>query len=506
MTTMDARVARRGDETLDPATPAEWNALRDLGHRMVEDMLQHLRGLREQPVWTPLPPRVAAALREPVPRRGQGAEYAYERFLSGVLPYSNGNRHPRFWGWVMSNGTPLAMLADMLAAGMNAHLSGFSQAPVLVEEQVLAWFAELLGMPGASGVMVTGGSMANVLGLAVARVAAARAAGLDVREAGHQSWPGERAPAPMVFYGSAETHGWARKAAELLGLGDRAYRRVPCGGDYRIHLPALAQMIARDRAQGLVPAAVVGTAGTVNTGASDDLRALADLCRAEGIWLHVDGAFGALAYLSDELRPQVAGLELADSIAFDLHKWGYMPFECACVLIREPEHHRAAFAASASYLAPFDRGVMAGGLPFAERGMDLTRGFRALKVWMSIQAEGIDRFVRLMEQNVAHVRHLVARVDAEPHLELLAPAPLNVACFRFVAPGLGGEALNEINREILLRVQESGAAVPSSTVLGGRFALRVANVNHRTRVDDMDLLLDEVLRHGHAVAAAAARG
>jgi aromatic-L-amino-acid/L-tryptophan decarboxylase len=415
------------------------------------------------------------------------------------MRYTNGNLHPRFFGWVQGNGTPLGMMADMLAAAINPHLAGFDQAPALVERQVIDWLAELLGMPGASGVLVTGGSMASTLGLAVARFAAMRDAGHDAREDGVQRWPDRPASPPLVFYGSAETHGWARKAAELLGLGHRAFRRVPVDAAYRIDVRALDAMLAADRAAGLLPFCVIGTAGTVNTGATDDLAALADLCARERLWFHVDGAFGALAYLSDALRPQVAGLDRADSLGFDLHKWGYLPFECACALVRDPAVHRAAFAAPASYLAPATRGVIAGGLPFADRGVDLTRGFRALKVWLSLKAEGVDRLVRLIEQNVAQTAHLVARVEREPELELLAPAPLNVACFRFAPAGVPDDALDAVNAELLLRLQEEGIAIPSSTTLGGRHAIRVANVNHRARREDLDALVDGVLRLGRTL-------
>ena len=424
------------EDTLDPRTPEEWAAFGALAHRMVDDMLAHLATLREQPAWRPMPPATRAALAEPVPREGAGAAAAYAEFRERVMPHTNGNLHPRFFGWVQGNGTPLGMMADMLAAAINPHMGGFDQAPALVERQVIDWLAELLGVPGASGVLVTGGSMASTLGLAVARFADTRVGGFDVREDGMQRWPDRDTPPPLVFYGSTETHGWARKAAELLGLGNRAFRRVPVDGAYRIDVRALAEMLAADRAAGLRPFCVVGTAGTVNTGATDDLAALADLCARERLWFHVDGAFGALAWLSEALRPQVAGLDRADSIGFDLHKWGYLPFECACALVRDPALHRAAFAAPASYLAESTRGVIAGGLPFADRGVDLTRGFRALKVWLSLKADGVDKLARLIEQNVAQTRHLVARVEAEPELELLAPAPLNVACFRFAPAGI----------------------------------------------------------------------
>ncbi|HEU0052332.1 MAG TPA: pyridoxal-dependent decarboxylase, partial [Longimicrobium sp.] len=411
---------RHDEETLDPRSPEEWAEFGALAHRMVDDMLAHLAGLRGHPAWRSMPQAVREALDEPLPREGSGAEAAYRDFAANVMPYTNGNLHPRFFGWVQGSGTPLGMMADMLAAGINPHMAGFDQAPARVEQRVIDWLGELMGIPGASGILVTGGTMANTLGLAVARFAMARRAGIDVREAGMQAWPGAAPRPPMVFYGSAETHGWARKAAEFLGLGDRAFRRVPVDAEYRIDVAALRAMLAEDRAAGLFPFCVIGTAGTVNTGATDDLPALADLCRREGLWFHVDGAFGTLAYLSDTLRPRVAGVEEADSLGFDLHKWGSLPFECACVLVRDAEAHRATFAAPASYLAMAERGPTAGGLPFAERGMDLTRGFRALKVWMSLKADGADKLARLVEQNVAQVEYLVARVRAEAELELLS--------------------------------------------------------------------------------------
>jgi glutamate/tyrosine decarboxylase-like PLP-dependent enzyme len=258
----------------------------------------------------------------------------------------------------------------------------------------------------------------------------------------------------------------------------------------------MERMIAEDRQAGLMPFCIIGTAGTVNTGASDDLNALAAVAKRERLWFHVDGAFGALAYLSDALRPQVAGLERADSIGFDLHKWGSLPFECACVLVRDAEVHRAAFASPASYLAASTRGVIAGGLPFADRGLELTRGFKALKVWLSLKADGVDKLVRVIEQNVAQTRYLVARIEREPALELLAPAPLNITCFRYAPSGMSDAQLDALNAELLLRLQERGIAVPSSTVLGGRYALRVANVNHRTRREDLDVLVDGVLALG----------
>jgi len=463
-------------------------------------MLTHLETIHQQPAWRPMPTSVRASFAEPLPWDGEGPAAAYEEFVERVLPYPNGNLHPRFWGWVQGNGTPLGMMADMLAAGLNPHLAGFDQAPALVEHQVLAWLAELMGMPrSTSGLLVTGGSMANIIGVAVARHAAARAAGFDVREEGlHGARPA------FVMYGSVETHGWARKAAELLGLGNSSFHRVPVGEDYRIDVRALASAVAEDRAAGKLPFCVVGTAGTVNTGATDHLCALAALCRAEGLWFHIDGAFGALARVSPALRAAVAGIEEADSLAFDLHKWGYLPFECACILVRDADMHRAAFATTASYLNATSRGVMAGGLPFADRGLELSRGFKALKVWLSFKAHGLSAFARLIEQNVAQAEYLAGLIRSHPHLELLAPVALNVVCFRYAPVGVAPLALNFINEELLLRIQEAGVAVPSSTVLDGRFAIRVAIVNHRSRRADFDTLVDAVTSIGRVVAAQSA--
>ncbi|MEO5590320.1 MAG: pyridoxal-dependent decarboxylase [Gemmatimonadaceae bacterium] len=468
---------------------------------MVDDMLAHAATVRDRPVWQPMPESVRGSFSDSPPREGSGPEAAYAEFVENVLAYSNGNTHPRFFGWVQGNGTLLGMMADMLAAGMNPHMAGFDQAPQLVEEQVVSWMSELLGMKGGSGVLVTGGSMANTLGLVVARFTNARKAGIDVREDGLQQWKVNPAHGPLVFYGSAETHGWARKAAELMGLGNRAFRRISVDSHYRLNIRELMAAIARDMHEGSVPFCVIGTAGTVNTGASDDLHAIADVCMEQGLWFHVDGAFGALAFLSDELRPQVAGMERADSLAFDLHKWGYLPFECACVLVRDPAVHRETFAAPASYLAAATRGVIAGGLPFADRGVDLTRGFKALKVWLSIRSHGVDRLTRLIEQNVRQTQYLVSLVESSADLEMMAAAPLNIACFRYAPADLDESRRNAVNEEVLLRLQESGIAVPSSTRLDGKFALRCANVNHRTRHSDIDMMVEAIVRIGNEVTS-----
>lgn len=484
-------VTQQNEETLDPQ---DWDAMRVLGHRMIDDMLTYMQTVRERPVWQPLPDRVKENLKRPLPIDPQSPEEAYQDFVENVLPYPLGNIHPRFWGWVMGNGTPFGVLAEMLAATMNPNLGGAEHVANNVELQVLDWCKEMLGFPmSASGLLVSGGSMANLVGLTVARNTLA---GFDIRKQGLPA-----APKALVLYGSVEAHSSINKAVELLGLGAAALRLIPTNDQYQIDLKALVQSIEADKAAGLLPFCIVGAAGTVNTGAIDPLNALADIAQREQLWFHIDGAFGSLAAVSPELRPLVAGLERADSIAFDLHKWMYMPFEVGCVLVRDKEAHHSAFTVTPKYLAHYMRGAASGAHWFTEYGPQLTRGFRALKVWLSIKEQGIAKYGRLIKQNVDQCLYLTQLIEASPDLELLAPTSLNIVCFRFKAADLDEQKLNHVNEKIMMELHEQGIAVPTYTILNGKFAIRVANTNHRSRREDFEVLVQEVIRLGKELSA-----
>jgi len=482
------------EETLDPE---EWESIRALGHRMLDEAIDHLRGRRDAPIWRRVPDEVRARLRSPLPLEGRSPDEVFEAFRRDVLPYPLGNTHPRFWGWVIGSGTATGMLASLLEGAINTPAGGYDQSSTYVERQGLDRLKEAMGFPAdASGLLVSGGSMANLVGITVARSARA---GFDVRRDGIRGFGGE-----PVLYASSETHSSLAKGVELLGMGSRALRTIPVDASYRIDLRALEAAIASDRAAGRHALAIIGNAGTVNTGAIDDLEGLAAIARREGIWFHVDGAFGAVAALSPELRPALKGMEQADSLAFDLHKWLHSQYDAGCVLVRREADHRAAFGGMPHYLAGSERGIVGQVRWFNEYGIDLSRRFRALGPWMAFQVHGLAKYGRLVRQNVAQAQALGRLVEASPDLELAAPVPLNVVCFRFTGGRPDAPDLDALNLETMLRLQEEAIAVPSSTQLNGRFVLRVAITNHRTRLADMELLARETVRIGRQIAAAPA--
>ena len=464
--------------TLDPQ---DWAQTRALGHRMLDDMIDWLEGARQRPVWQRMPDDLRAELRVPIPREGTPMEAVYADFQRLVLPYSSANEHPRMMGWVNGGGSAAGLLAELLTGIFNVNCGGRDHAAIEVERQVVAWAAEMVGMPPAtSGLLLTGSSMANMVAVLVARRAAL---GAGVRAGGLHA-------APLTAYASAAAHGCIPRALDMAGIGSDALRLIPAGADHRMDVAALRQAIAADRVAGRQPFLVVGTAGTVDTGAIDDLAGIAETARAAEIWFHVDGAFGATAALSPRLRSLLAGIEHADSLAFDFHKWAQVPYDAGCVLVRDPALHRETFAQSLAYLTHAERGL-AGNPPWPrDLGPDLSREFRALKVWMTLRAYGTEGIARVVENGCDVAQYLAARIGREPSLELLAPVPLNIVCFRVAQ---GAADLDALNRDIVADLQEAGIAAPSTNTIGGRLAIRAALFNHRTTAADADALVDGVL-------------
>jgi len=480
------------NDNLDELTldPHSWSGTRAIGHQMLDQVFENLEHVRSRPPWTAMPDAAKQSLKTKAPRAPEPLANVYRDFLQNVEPYALGNRHPRFWGWVIGGGTPVGVLGDMLASAMNTNAGGFEQSSAYVELQVVDWFKEIFGFPeDASGLLVTSGSAANLTGLVIARDALLPSVGEDGL--------GSLDSKPYV-YTSAQVHNSVDKAAAILGLGRSSLRKVKTKADLTMDLDHLRELIAQDRASGGTPICVIGTAGTVATGAIDDLDGIADICQKEKLWFHCDGAFGSMAALSDELRPLVKGMERADSLAFDLHKWMSVNYDAGCVLVRSRDAHLKSFTIPASYLSNLKGGVATGTTLFGDLGIDLSRGFRALKSWMSIKTYGFDLYGKMIEKNVAQAKYLASLVETSPELELVAPVPLNVVCFRYVGDGSSSD-LNTVNEKILIRLQEDGIAVPSGVTIGGRFALRVANVNHRSLLSDFDVLVENVIRLGDSL-------
>jgi len=473
---------QRVEETLDPEN---WGELKALGHRMVDDMIDHLASVRQRPPMMPINEKMAAAFMKPLPMEPEGIDRAYGDFKENVLgPHMGLNTHPRFWGWVVGTGTAQGALAEMLATGINFNMPGGPFPPVLVETQVLEWFKGIFGFPKeASGLLVGGGSEANLLGIAVARNTKA---GFNLRQLGQAA-----APKRMVLYGSAETHVAIDKAVQLLGLGEDSYRKIPVDDDYRIRVDILEEEIRKDKEAGFAPFCVVGTAGTTNTGSFDDLSKLADICAREGLWFHVDGAYGAWAAISGSTKHLVAGLDRADSLAFDLHKWMYMPFDVACTLVRNEEDHFKTFAEHPDYFNA------TGTMKFrTDYGLQISRYFRSLKVWMGLKEHGLNKYGRLVQQNCDQAQYLAGLIRCSPELELMAPVASNTVCFRYRVPGMPEDALNELNIKLQNMLTGMGVAVISYTKLKGRTALRACIVNHRSRREDFDFFVGKVKEAG----------
>ena len=474
--------------------PIDWEAMRRLGHRMVDDMMDRLQKVRHEPSWRKIPDETKEFLKTNIPQSPQEIEKIYGEFRRHILPYPSGNIHPRFWAWVQGTGTPFGMLAEMLAAAMNPKTALGEHAAMYVEQQVLNWCKEMMNYPqSSSGILVSGGSMANITALMVARN---HQTGKNIRKDGVRAVKGN-----LTLYCSTETHSCVEKAVEVMGIGSNSLRKISVDENYRINTDELKRAIESDLASGNSPFCVIGNAGTVNTGAIDPLEELLSVARKHGLWFHIDGAFGALAKMVPEYANRLSAIEEADSVAFDLHKWMYMPFEVGCVLIRDATAHRDAFSSEPNYLMNHERGLAAGPDPMGNYGLELSRGFKALKVWMSLKEHGIQKYAAAIRQNIAQAFYLGKLIEREERLELLTPVSMNVVCFRYRRKDFSDERLNSLNKEIVMSLQEAGIASPSSTILGGKYAIRVANTNHRSRKEDFDEFVRETVRIGDRLQA-----
>lgn len=472
------------ETSLDPTDSSDWSGLRAQAHRMLDDMLNYTQGIHRRPVWQPISSELRQRFRGSLPAEPTELSEVHAEFMRHILPYGPGNAHPGFMGWAQGGGSPVGMLAEMLAAGLNANLGGRDHAPIEVEHQLTEWMREIFGFPaGASGLCVSGTSTANLIAVKIARD---RVLGQQARRQGcAASSPGLR----LRCYGSSALHACVAKTLDVTGLGSEALRAIPIDARGQLEPGLLLEAIQADRAAGFTPFLVVGSAGTVDTGAIDDLNAIADICEEEEVWLHVDGAFGALAMLAPDLAPRLGGIERADSVAFDFHKWAQVPYDAGFLLVRDGRLQQQSFRpVNAPYLAREIRGMAAGETWPCDLGIELSRGFRALKVWFTFKTYGARAMGALISESCRLARYLEERIRETPELELLAPVELNIVCF-----GYRSRRANELNRLIVIHLQEGGRVAPSLTTLNGRVAIRAALFNHRTGRAEIDTLVEQTL-------------
>jgi aromatic-L-amino-acid/L-tryptophan decarboxylase len=464
--------------------PTDWPSVRAQGHRMLDDILDYVEHIRERPVWQPIPDDVRAHFRVAASSAPTDLAAVHDEFMRFILPFATGNTHPGFMGWVHGGGNVPGLLAEMLAAGLNANLGGRDHAPIEVERQIVQWMRQLFGFPDtASGLFVTGTSMANLLGVLIARTTAL---GVGARRLGVAA-----GQMRLTAYASAATHGCVAQAMDLTGLGTEHLRVIATDRNHQIDLKALELAIADDRRCGFTPFLVIGTAGTVDIGAIDDLAGLARIARREKLWFHVDGAYGALAVLAPDIAPRLSGIECADSIALDFHKWAQVPYDAGFILVRDGTLHHDTFASPAAYLRRETRGLAAGASWPCDFGPDLSRGFRALKTWFTLKVHGTDAIGAVISRSCMLARYLESKIAATPKLELLAPVALNIVCFRY-----RGDDANRLNADIVADLHESGIVAPSTTTIGESLAIRAAIFNHRTGERDIDALIEATVAAG----------
>lgn len=484
-------------ERPEPFRDLDWDPdrARQLGEDAVDLWVELLARLPELPVSREFRAdelREALAIEVPEEPLERGELVGHLRSL--VLESSMYPGHPGFLAYISGAGTVPGAAADLLAAALNQNGGAFRLSPgaTTIEEHLVRWLAGRFGLPaGAGGLVVAGGAVANLVGLKVAR----DRAGEDARGSGLRAGP------PLAFYASTESHVVQQRAADLLGLGSEAVRLIAVDDRWRMRPDALAEALERDLAAGVVPAAVIATAGTTATGAIDPLPDIAELCERHGASLHVDACYGGPAALADELRPLLAGIERADSIAVDAHKWLYTPLLGGCVLVRDSRQLAASFATEATYVWLDE--ALREGVDLTLHGPDFSRGFAALRIWLSLLAHGRAAYGRRIAHDAALARYLGELVDDHPDFELMAPVSLSICCFRYAPAALRGDEdrLDRLNERLMMAVMSDGRVYCSNAVLNGRFCLRACIVNFRTEAEHLELLLEVAAEHGARLAA-----
>jgi len=484
-----------------PVADLAWDAerARTFGNEVVElwgELLERLPSL-------PVAGRASAAeVRDAVTRAVPGEPLAMEELISSLrtlaFEHATYTGHPGFMAYVTGAGTVPGAAADLLAAALNQNVGGWRLSPgaTEIELHLCRWFASRLGLPeGAGGYVTSGGAMANFVALKAARDGRC---GWPIRELGTRAGP------PLTLYASAQVHDVNTRAADMLGLGRDAVRVVACDGALRMRMDALRAAIERDLRTGHKPIAVIATAGTVSTGAIDPLDEIGDICDEYELWMHVDGAYGGVAALTDALRPLFRGIERADSVAFDPHKWLYTPHSGGVIVVRDMQSLAHAFAIEPSYVHD-DKALTGRGVDMYALGPQFSRGFHALKIWVSLLAHGWNAYERRIAHDVALARYLHSLVAEHPDLEVVGPAPvLSIACFRYVPRELRGDEtaepyLDRLNERLMSELQLDGRVFPSNAILDGRFALRACIVNFRTEAPDIEALVKRAVLLGKAL-------
>lgn len=475
---------KRDSKETPSMDPENWDEFRAKSHKILDEMIDDLEGVRERYVWKPMADKDIEPFQRPIPMAGKGLAGAFDEFSKYIRPFPFGVNHPRFWGWVNGTGTADGMIANMISAGFHSPNILHNHAGFWTERQVLEWFKGLFGFSEkALGNFVSGGSTANLMGLAVARFA--KAGGQNLRKNGLDG-------RKFTVYGSESTHYSIPKALDVLGLGANSFVQIPVDGNDRIDIGAVKKRLAADRKAGRTPIAIAANAGTVGTGAFDDLEELGKIAEAEGLWLHVDGAFGAIAAFSPKYRHLLKGLTKADSLAFDLHKWLHQPYEVGCIMVKEGHLMEETFRHKASYIQNLPGTLSDVPEIFSDRGVELSRGFRSFPFWFSINSLGAQKFIEMVEKNIEQAKVLESMVENSPVLESLAPVPLCIVNLRYKGDKIPENKLNPINEKILTALHRRGIAVPSPFSIAGRFSLRVNITNHRTEIRDLEILIKAV--------------